>query len=138
MSKSRRPEVGNGLSDLAVNAIDYMYWNCNQVDWCWQPQGTYKNVSKTSTITYLEVVYGISVNGGKELLFANKMKANIRPGKSVKMFKGQNNKSFVLSYIDPTASLIGNFLGSDYIDWTYSVRYLQYSNGKSVGKKIVN
>lgn len=136
--KSSRPVVVHNISDLIVNATDYFYWNCNKVDWCWQPQGTYRNRSKTSTITYLEVVYGISVNGGKELLFANKMKVNIRPGKSVKMFSGKYNKSFVLSFFDPTANLIGPLLGSSYVDWTYDVRYLQFSDGKSVGKRIVN
>ena len=135
---SGRPVVVNNISDLIVNATDYLYKDCNKVDWCWQPQGTYRNRSKTSTITYLEVVYGISVNGGKELLFANKMKVNIRPGKSVKMFSGKYNKSFVLSFFDPTASSIGPLLGSSYVDWTYDVRYLQFSDGKSVGKRINN
>jgi len=132
------PSVVHGLSDLIVNANDYLFKDCNKVDWCWQPQGTYKNGSTNSTITYLEVVYGISVNGGKELLFADKMKVNIRPGKSIRMFSGKNNKSYVLSYFDPVASLIGPLLGSSYIDWTYEVRFLQYSDGKSVGKKINN
>jgi hypothetical protein len=73
-----------------------------------------------------------------ECLFANKMKVNIRPGKSVKMFTGKYNKSFVLSFFDPTASSIGPLLGSSYVDWTYDVRYLQFSDGKSVGKRINN
>jgi hypothetical protein len=136
--KPGRPAVVHNISDLIVNATDYLYKDCNKVDWCWQPQGTYRNGSKASTITYLEVVYGISVNGGKELLFANKMKVNIRPGKSVKMFAGKYNKSFVLSFFDPTASSIGPLLGSSYVDWTYDVRYLQFSDGKSVGKRINN
>jgi hypothetical protein len=135
---SARPAVVHDLSELIVNANTYLYKDCNKVDWCWQPQGTYRNGSKTSTITYLEVVYGISVNGGKELLFANKMKVNLRPGKSVKMFSGKYNKSFVLSFFDPTASSIGPLLGSSYVDWTYDVRYLQFSDGKSVGKRINN
>ena len=136
--KSGRPIFVHDISDLIVNATNYLHKDCNKVDWCWQPQGTYRNRSKTSTITYLEVVYGISVNGGKELLFADKMKVNLRPGKSVKMFSGKYNKSFVLSFFDPTASSIGPLLGSSYVDWTYDVRYLQFSDGKSVGKRINN
>jgi hypothetical protein len=84
----------------------------------------------------LEVVYGISANGGKELLFVNKMKANIRPGKSVRMFTGKYNKSFVLSFFDSTASSIGTLLGSSYVDWTHGVRYLEFSDGTSIGKKV--
>jgi len=54
------------------------------------------------------------------------------------MFSGKYNKSFVLSFFDPTASSIGPLLGSSYVDWTYDVRYLQFSDGKSVGKRINN
>ena len=130
------PLVRHDLSELSVNTINYRFWDCNKIDWCWQPQGSYKNNSKTSTITYLEVVYGISANGGKELLFVNKMKANIRPGKSVRMFTGKYNKSFVLSFFDSTASSIGTLLGSSYVDWTHGVRYLEFSDGTSIGKKV--
>ena len=128
----------HALSDLIVNTSPYLYSRCNVNDWCWQPQGSYKNDSKTSSIKYLEVVYGISVKGKKELLFADKMTVNIRPGKSMPMFSGKNNQSFVLNSSDLTASMIGGLLGSEFIEWTYDVRYLVYGDGKSVGKKINN
>lgn len=128
----------HALSDLIVDTSPYLYKRCNNLDWCWQPQGFYRNDSKTSTIKYLEVVYGISVVGEKELLFANKMTVNLRPGKSIRMFSGKYNKSFVLNSSDLTASMIGGLLGSEFIEWTYVVRYLVYSDGKSVGKKINN
>jgi hypothetical protein len=131
------PQASRSLSNLRVKGTRYLFEDCNAVDWCWQPKGTYTNSSKSGTITYLEVVYTISARG-ESLKFVEKLRTSLRPGRSVGILSGRNNKSFVLSFYDSAGSTIGPLLGSTYVTWTYDVRYLKFSDGSAVGKRVNN
>ena len=126
------------VDDIETVSESYWYKDCSRADWCWQPVGKYVNLSESSTITYLEVVYGMSISGGEPLYFVEKLKTKIRPGKFARILSGKNNKSFILNYKNKTARSIGPLLGSESIEYTYQVRYLEYSDGQSVGKKVNN
>ena len=126
------------VDDIVTVSESYWYKDCSRADWCWQPVGKYVNVSESSTVTYLEVVYGISVKGGDALFFVEKLKTKIRPGKFARILSGKNNKSFILDYKNEISRSIGPLLGTDSIEYTYQVRYLEYSDGKSIGKKVNN
>lgn len=129
------PQVSRSLSDLRVRGTKYLFKDCNAVDWCWQPKGTYTNASRTGTITYLEVVYTISARG-ESVKFMESLRTRLRPGKSVGILSGRNFHSFRLSFYDSAAATIGPLLGSSYVSWTWDVRYLKFSDGSSVGQKV--
>ena len=131
------PKVVRSTSNLRVNGTKYLFKDCNAVDWCWQPRGTYKNIGKSGTITYLEVVYTISARG-ESAKFVQKLSTSLKPGGSTGILSGKNNRSFVLGFYDEAGSTIGPLLGSSYVTWNYEVRYLKYSDGSTVGTKVNN
>jgi len=135
-SIGQAPIVGRSTSDLRVNGTKYLFKDCNAVDWCWQPRGTYKNVGKR-TIKYLEMVYTISARG-KSVKGVEKLSMTLKPGRTVGILSGKNNRSFILGFYDDAGSTIGPLLGSTYVTWTHEVRYLKYSDGSTAGKKVNN
>lgn len=135
-SIGQSPTVRRSTSDLRVNGTKYLFKDCNAVDWCWQPVGTYRNVGK-GTIKYLEVVYTISARG-KSFKGVEKLRTTLKPRGTARILSGKNNRSFVLGFYDDDASTIGPLLGSTYVSWTHEVRYLKYSDGSTAGKKVDN
>ena len=140
-TKAQAIEISPGAvrrtSNLRVTGTKYLFEDCNAVDWCWQPRGTYKNVGKSGTITYLEVVYTISARG-ESAKFVQKLSTSLKPGRSTGILSGKNNRSFILGFYDEAGSTIGPLLGSSYVTWTYEVRYLKYSDGSTAGIKVNN
>jgi hypothetical protein len=130
-------QTPRSTSAVLVDGTKYLFNDCNAVDWCWQPRGTYTNVGKKGTITYLEVVYTISALG-KSLKFVEKLKTSIRPGKQARILSGKNNRSFVLSFYSDAGSTIGPLLGSTYVKWYADVRYVKFSDGSSAGVRVNN
>lgn len=131
------PKVVRSTSNLRVNGTKYLFKDCNAVDWCWQPRGTYKNIGKSGRITYFEVVYTIFARG-ESAKFVQKLFTSLKPGGSIGILSGANNRSFVLGFYDQAGSTIGPLLGSSYVTWTYEVRYLKYSDGSMAGTKVNN
>jgi hypothetical protein len=132
------PEPSNNigsLDDVVVTTTKYLYSDCNVVDWCFQPRGTYRNTSSSRVISYLEVVYVINA-GSATVRFVDRMLVELKPGRSVPIMSGENNYSFRLSFYDSDAAAIGSLLGSTYINWWAEVRYILYQGGLSVGKRV--
>jgi len=129
------PISTGSLGDLEVSSNRYLYKDCNQVDWCWQPRGTYTNTSTNLSITYLEVVYVIQ-SGGATVKHVDRMLINLGPGKTTPIMSGEYSYSFRLEFYNDQARAIGPLLGSTYVDFWPEVRYLRYSDGTSVGVRV--
>lgn len=128
--------LSNGsLNDLEVSSNRYLYKDCNQIDWCWQPKGTYTNTSSSQTITYMEVVYVIQA-GGAEIKHVDRMLKTLKPGRSTPIMSGEYNYSFRLEFYDDQAKVIGPLLGSTYVNYWAEVRHLRFSDGTSVGTRV--
>jgi hypothetical protein len=123
------------LEDLEVTSSRYLYKDCNQVDWCWQPRGTYTNTSSIRTITYLEVVYVIQA-GAAQMKHVDRMMINLKPNKSTPILSGEYSSSFRLEFFNEQARVIGPLLGSSYVDFWPEVRYLRFSDGTSIGTRV--
>jgi hypothetical protein len=129
------PVSTGSLEDISVSSSKYLYKDCNQVDWCWQPRGTYTNTSSSRTVTYIEVVYVIQ-GGGAEVKHVDRMLIDLRPGRSTPIMSGEYNYSFRLEFYNDQAKAIGPLLGSSYVQFWPEVRYLRFSDGTSVGTRV--
>ncbi len=125
----------SNLDDLSVSSSKYLYEDCNQIDWCWQPRGTYTNTTTDRTITYLEIVYVIQARGA-EIKHVDRMLKTLKPGERTPIMSGEYSYSFRLEFYNEQAKIIGSLLGSTYVTFWAEVRYLRYSDGTSVGTRV--
>lgn len=118
------------LTDVSVDSSRYTYKDCNVIDYCWRPSGSYKNTAEETSVTYGQLMFTIFA-GTDSISYIVEIDSKLRPGRS----KNLSTCWFLLRFADSSQGLIGSVLGSDYVRFVGEAVYLEFDDGTTVGQR---